>query len=46
MKNIWPITLNPTMGRTELMNLAGQEPAKAGPGRDRAGCGLHPKVPV
>jgi hypothetical protein len=43
MKTIWPITLNPTMGRTELMNLADQEPAKAGPGRDRAsrpGC-LH-----
>jgi hypothetical protein len=27
MKNIWSITLNPTMGCTELMNLAGQEPA-------------------
>jgi len=38
MKNIWSIALNPTMGRTELMNLAGWEPAKAGPGRDRAGC--------
>jgi hypothetical protein len=28
MKNIWPIALNPALGRTELLNLAGREPAR------------------
>ena len=37
MKTIWPITLNPTMGRPELMNLAGREPARR---PNTAGTGL------
>jgi len=37
MKPIWSIALNPTMGRTELMNLAGQEPARR---PNTAGTGL------
>jgi hypothetical protein len=37
MKNIWSIALNPTTGRAELMNLAGQEPARR---PDPAGTGL------